>query len=122
MSGVSGSGALGTCTTILFVYMSLFLTRLTHDFHTLFSSLLEAMPSIGHTMVHMVLIRAAEALSHNALADNIFLIMVHAPSMLGLIHIHLFSPLHLERLGAGSPRSSLLTPALSTRALLTLCR
>ena len=45
MSGVSGSGVLGTCTALLLVYMSLFLAP-THEFLALFSLFLEVVPGV----------------------------------------------------------------------------
>ena len=55
MSGVSGSGAPGTCTTPLLVYMSLFLAP-THESLALFSLFLEVVLSMDFTMTHMVFI------------------------------------------------------------------
>ena len=77
------------------------------------------MPGVDHTMIHIVFVHVSEALSHNTLANHVFLIVVLTPSVLGLICIHLLLPLPLKYLDAGFPRSFLLTPELSTHALLT---
>ena len=84
MSGVSGSGVLGTCIAHSLVYKSIFLT-LTHRLQALFSFLLEVVPSVDRTMIHIM----SEASSHNALVVRIFLIVVLTPSVLVLICIHL---------------------------------
>ena len=51
---MSGSGATGTCTALLLMYMSLFLAP-THELLVLFSSLLEVLPGVDLTMIDMIL-------------------------------------------------------------------
>ena len=88
MSDVSESGVLETYAVPLMMYMSLFLT-LTHEVLVLLSFLLEMLPSVNSTMMHMVLVHVYEALSYNALANHVFHIVTLALSVLLLIFMHL---------------------------------
>ena len=98
-----GVDYLGHVASLSLMYMSLFLA-LAHEFLMLFSSPLEVLLGIDHSMAHIVLIHVREALFHSALADYDFLIVVLSPSVRKLFYLHLFSHLLLERLGAGYPR------------------